>query len=132
MNFYSSDGSISCALCARFPRQSPAFLVNVRTLKRRQNAHMRVRAVRRSVRRGRWLERSPIRQSITRGDLTWTWKQVLGIRFSILHTTLINAVRLLHRSLSLSLPVSSSSFVRLLLELRKAVTSFSNSPLELD
>lgn len=41
--------------------------------------------------RGRWLERSPIRQSITPGDLTWTWKQVLGIRFSILHTTLINA-----------------------------------------
>lgn len=31
------------------------------------------------------------------GDLTWTWKQVLGIRFSILHTTLINAARLLHR-----------------------------------
>lgn len=29
------------------------------------------------------------------GDLTWTWKQVLGIRFSILHTTLINAARLL-------------------------------------
>ena len=33
-------------------------------------------------------------------DLTWTWKQVIEIRFSILHTTLINAVRLVHHFLA--------------------------------
>lgn len=89
-----------------------------------KNLHMHAQATRFSVRRGRWLERSPIRQSITCGDLTWTWKQVLGIRFSILHTTLINAVRLLHRSLSLPLLIFSSSFVRLSLEPRARLPLF--------
>lgn len=58
----------------------------------------RVSRIGRSVGRSGSLTRTVADPSVDySGDLTWTWKQVLGIRFSILHTTLINAARLLHR-----------------------------------
>lgn len=84
----------------------------MRAQRRKRRPSSRRRLCRRSPRPVGLAERSSERRlgrsgSVTRtvadpsvdysGDLTWTWKQVLGIRFSILHTTLINAARLLHR-----------------------------------